>query len=620
SGTGTYTVSVTPLRAALAIGQTLPVTATTTDPSGVTWSGGAFSPSTSASGLAVTYTAPSTAGTYTLTATSINDSAASASITIYVTDLAGVYTYHNDLARDGANLHEYALSSTTVNTSTFGKLASCQVDGAIYAQPLWVANVSIGGGTHNVVIVATMHDSVYAFDADASPCKMYWQKSLLGPNETYGSSVDVNSGDIQPDIGILGTPVIDPAANIIYAVAKSKVVGTTTGSYHQRLHGLRVADGSEPMAAANIDNSVTVSGNCEGGTGVIAFNPFGENQRPGLALINGVVYIAWASHGDNPSPEWHGWVIGYSTSNLSAPAVVYNDSPAATGLGYCRAGIWMSGGAPAADANNNIYLVTGNGAYDGVSDFGDSVLRLTQSGNTLTVADWFTPHDAKTNLDINDFDLGSGGATILIDQPSAPHPQMLIAAGKTGSLFVLDRTNLGHFNPSDNVLQTLSVVTASFSTPAFWQNKLYFFGAVCQSCTQTWPGNAYTLTNNAVPFNTTPASSTPTTFGWPGATPSVSSSGATNGVLWALDNRAFCTDQVLNGACGPTILHAYDANNLATEFWNSSSVSADAAGYAVKFTVPTVANGKVYVGTRGNDNLVSGTVLGELDIYGLKPN
>jgi hypothetical protein len=292
-------ITVSPKRAGLTVTQTLSVSATVandTSQKAVSWSatGGTFSSNASASGASVTYTAPSTPGTYTITATQTSDVTQRVAATIGVTDLPGVYTYHNDLSRDGTNTSEYALTTANVNSSTFGKLFSCQADAAIYTQPLWVANITIGGAKHNIVVVATMHDTVYAFDADASPCVTYWHTQFIPSGETFYTAADVFTNSIFPDIGILGTPVIDSTSN------------------------------------------------CDGGS-PIAFNTARENQRPGLALVNGVVYIAWASHGD--LDPYHGWILGFNATTLSRVSA-FNTSPnAAEGLGYCRAGIWMSGGA-----------------------------------------------------------------------------------------------------------------------------------------------------------------------------------------------------------------------------------------------------------------------------------
>ena len=302
----------------------------------------------SASGV---YSPPSSAGTHTVAARSVADTNATASASVSVTDFQGVFTYHNHLSRDGVNSQEYALNTSSVKAGTFGKRFACAIDAAAYAQPLWVANVAIGGGTHNVLIAATQHDTVYAFDADASPCQTYWSKSLLDNGEKWVTSGDVNTDDITPDIGIVGTPVIDPGTNTIYVVSKSK-----NGShFHQRLHALSLIDGSEKF---NGPQEISFS------SGGIDFNPLTQNERCGLALVNGVVYIAYASHGDNPT--YYGWVVGYSASSLNQVSV-FNDDP-----GSAYGGIWMSGGAPAADSNGNLYVITGNGNFDGNTQFGDS--------------------------------------------------------------------------------------------------------------------------------------------------------------------------------------------------------------------------------------------------------
>ena len=620
TGLGTFTVSVSPLRAALTTTQTLNITATTNDPAGVTWTatGGSFSSPTTATGMPVVYTAPATPGTYTVKSTSVSDGSDSASTTIYVTDLAGVYTYHNDLARDGVNAQEYALSTSNVKTS-FGKLFSCQADGAIYAQPLWVANVAISGGTHNVVVAATMRDSVYVFDADATSCVTYWHMILIPSGETYGSYADVNSSDIYPDIGILGTPVIDSSSGMIYLITKTKTI--STGVYHQRLHALKLADGSEPIPAVDLTSAITVPGSgdtgdstCSSSSGSVPFCPQRLNQRPGLALLNGVVYVAWASHGD--VQPYHGWLIGFNASTLTR-TTTYNASPNGR-----EAGIWMSGGAPAVDSSNNLYVITGNGDYNGTSDFGDTLLKLGTSGG-LSRLDSFTPSN-QASLDAVDLDFGSGASVVLVDLPGAPVPHLVVGGGKgtsgnsfAGELYVLNRDALGGYQQgpggTDNVVQEFSFNQPIFATPAFWQNTLYIAGVF-------GPLKAFTLNTSTSQLNQTPVQSS-STFGFPGATPSISASGTTNGVVWAIDAGVYGTRDGQSVAAGPAILHAFDATNVATELWNSASVSGDAAGNAVKFTVPTVANGRVYVGTRGNDNTIgSGTVFGEIDVYGLKPN
>jgi hypothetical protein len=633
SGGSNITVSVSPQRGGLTVTQqlsTLKATLTNdTTNAGVTWSssgGGSFLPTTSLSGVAVTFTAPSSAGVVTITATSVADSSKTATATIGVTNLAGVLTYHNDLSRDGANQQEYALTTSNVATTTFGKLFSCQVDGAIYAQPLWIPRVSIGGVMHNVVLVATMHDTVYLLDADGSQatppqCVTFWSKQLLPAGETWGSYADVGSTDIFPDIGILGTPVVDPSTNVVYLVAKSKTI--SGGAYQQRLYALNLADGSEHTAHVSIDNSITVPGTCDGGSTVV-FNPLRENQRAGLALANGTLYAAWGSHGDTDQAnggtgQYHGWVISFNSSTL-ARTNVWNSTPnSLSGIAYCRGGIWMSGGAPAIDSGNNVFVMTGNGIFDassGGSNYGDSYMKLSSS---LGVSDYFTPHN-QSFLDDGDTDVGAGGTALLIDQNSGPIAHLMIGAGKSGTFYLLNRDNLGHFNiSSDSAAVQSWTATGTFSTPAFWNNNMFFFGVVFKA---TQVGQQYTFNPSTGMFTTTAASSTPTGFGFPGATPSVSSNGTSSGtgIVWAIDNSNFGTSDGGVATAGPAILHAYSAANLGTELWNSSQGSGNAAGFAVKFTLPTVANGKVYVGTRGNDNTNgSGTVFGELDVYGLLP-
>ena len=595
---GGITVSISPKRGGLAIAQPISLTATTNDPLGVTWSATAGSFSAQAATTA-TYVAPNSAGTVTVTATSATDGTTSASATFGITDLAGVLTYHNDLARDGVNAQEHALTTANVKAATFGKLFACTIDSPAYAQPLWFPNLSIGGGVHNVVFVATSRNTVYAFDADASPCVKYWNVSLMKTGETYLNSADVNSDDIFSDIGIVGTPVIDAATSTLYVVSKSKTNGTSCtpdASCFQRLHALSLIDGSEKFGGpANITSAISVLGTGDGSSGGnVPFNTLRENQRSGLVLLNGVVYVAWASHGDNQ--PYHGWVIGFDKSTLSRVAT-FNANPNG---GDC--GIWMGGGAPAADPSGNLYFLTGNGTFDantGGSDYGDSTVKLSTTGG-LAVADYFTPMD-QASLDGADRDHGSGGAAIPMDPSSGPVAHLLIGGGKAGVLYLLNRDNMGKFNSSsNNVVQSLVVSSNEIvATAAIWNNFLYI--AASSTPLQQYPFNLITGKFDG------PLHSSGNSFGGKGATPSVSASSASaNGIVWALDNVAYGFPCCANG---PAVLHAYDAANVGTELWNSTQGTGNTAGNAVKFTVPTVANGKVYVGTRS-----------ELSVYGLLPN
>jgi hypothetical protein len=596
AASGIVSVALSPKRGGLTLSQALILTAVVTNDvggAGVTWSSTAGSFSTQ-NNTSATFVAPNSAGTVSVTATSATDGSKNASITLGITDLIGVITYHNDLSRDGVNAQEYALTTSNVNTTSFGKLYSCALDAAAYAQPLWVAHLVIGGGPRNVVFAATSRDSVYAFDADAKPCVTYWQKPLLAAGETWLASSDSGTSDITPEIGIVGTPVIDAATQTLYVVSKSKNTGSTcapSSSCHQRLHALNLADGAEKMnGPVDITSAIFVAGTGDGTSGgTVAFNTLTQNQRPGLALVNGVVYITWASHGDRD--PYHGWVVGYSAGNLAQAPVVFNDSPNGS-----RSGIWMSGGAPAADNSNNLYLITGNGTYDGKtkSDYGDTFLKLSTVGG-VSVADWFTPAD-QSSLEGGDTDFGSGGAAILVDQPSSPVPHLVIGGGKEGNLFLLNRDKMGAYNSPNQVVQTLAFGQAIFATGAFWNNSIYLAGVSGHLKT-------YSFNTTMGIFNTASLPQSPTTYGFPGATPAVSSSGTANGIVWAIDSSAY-------GAPGPAILHAYDATNLASELWNSSQAAAnrDTAGNAVKFTVPTIANGRVYVGTRS-----------EITVFGLLP-
>ena len=606
-------VTVSPKRAAVVTTtqpQQFAATVTGTNQTGVAWSvdgtaGGDASVGTiSTSGL---YTPPASAGTHTIKATSDADNTKSASATIAVTDLTGVFTYHNNPARDGANLQEYALAPGTVKTSTFGKVFSCAVDGAAYTQPLWVPSINIGGSVRNVIFIATQHDTAYAFDADAKPCQQLWRVNLL--DSAHGGTAgefpvptaDVGNGfqDIQPEIGVTGTPVIDPATNTLYLVSKSE---GPAGSFHQRLHALDLGTGAEKFSGP-VAISASVSGTGDGSVGgVLDFHLQNEHQRSGLALVYGVVYIVWASHEDRD--PYHGWVMAYNASNLSQLSVLTVNPDGS------RSGVWMAGGAPAVDDAGNLFLSTGNGTFDANSntppnqDYGDSILKIgTSSG--LTTDDWFTPFN-QAILNAWDLDVASAGMTILPDQTSGP-PHLLVAGGKEGRLYLLDRDNMGGYcgicNVSDtNILQSFLAAPAIFGTPVFWNNHLYLGGTGDNL-------RSFAFDTASGLFDTVASSRTGTSFSFPGPTPSVSSQGSSNGIVWAIDTSHYGVPSP--SGLGPAVVHAYDAANLATELWNSSQAGGnrDTAGNAVKFAVPTVANGRVYVGTRS-----------EIDVYGLLPD
>jgi fibronectin type 3 domain-containing protein len=599
---GNISVTISPPRGGITTAQTMAFTATVKNDvggAGVTWSttGGTLAGQTATAAMF----SSTSAGAFTITAKSNADNTQSAAATIGVTDLSGMLTYHNDLARDGTNTREFALTPANVNSGSFGKLFSCQVDAEVYAQPLWVPNLAIGGGNHNVVFVATENDSVYAFDADANPCRQYWQKNFLGTGITPVPPGDTGEAfDINKKIGITGTPVIDPVSLTLYVVAKTKEGST---NYHQRLHAMSLIDGTEKFnGPLDLSPSITVPGigdtgdssvGCTSTPGNVPFCPLREGQRAGLALASGHVYVAWASHGDHQ--PYHGWIMSFNASNLAQAPVVFNDSPNGR-----ESGIWMSGGAPAFDSSNNLYVITGNGDYDGVNDFGDSFLKLSSG---LALQDWFTP-SVQATLDGADLDLGSGGAVILVDLPSSTIPHVVIGGGKgtnqLGQLYIVNRDNMGRNATTDKVVQQFNLNGMIYSTAAFWQNTLYA-AAVGQSL------NAFALNTSTSMFNTVATSQSSHFYNFPGTTPSVSSAGTTNGIVWALDTNS-TTAANASGTDGPAVLYAYDAMNLGTELWDSSQGMGNAAGFAVKFCVPTVANGKVYVGTQT-----------EITVYGLIP-
>lgn len=587
------TVSLTPMRGGLTVNQPLQLTAGVVNDSsnsGVTWnsSGGILSDQTATSAR---FTATD-AGEYTITAASKADPIRSAVATIGVTDLVGVPTWRNDQTHSGVNSREYALTRQNVVSRKFGKLFSCPVDGWVFAQPLWIANAQIGGDRHNVVFVATENDSIYALDADDPGCKSVWSSpkvSLIASDEKIAPLADLehDSFALGPTAGITGTPVIDLSSQTIYLVAVTE--SKTTGAIIQRLHAIDIATGRErPNSPVVIAASVKGTG-YNNANGVITFAARMQKQRTALFLLNGIVYVCWAGYYD--TDPYHGWVIGYSASNLTQVSV-FNDT-----IDGGRGGIWMSAASPASDSQGDLYLLSGNGDFNANNtcgrNYGDTFLKLNTSG-ALSVSDWFTPFDQKT-LAADDMDLGGGGAVILPDQVQGPYPHLVLACAKSGTLYLLNRDHFGHYNPSSNsqVVQSFEADNNwIYSTPLFWQNALYVVASGS-------PVKAFRFSSITDQFETKPFSASSQSYGYPGATPVLSAAGSENAILWVIDPAT------------PGILHAYDPSNLNTEFWNSSQAAnqRDQAAAGVKFTVPTVANGKVYVGTQT-----------ELDVYGLLPN
>ncbi|MGA7928878.1 MAG: choice-of-anchor D domain-containing protein, partial [Candidatus Sulfotelmatobacter sp.] len=596
SGTGqnpSATVTVSPVVASLTFSQTAQFQASINGlaSSNVTWavngvSGGNSSIGTiSASGL---YTTPSSAGSYLIQATSIANNTQFADALIVVTNYAGVFTYHNDIARDGQNLNETVLTTGNVNTTQFGKLFSYPVDGKIYGQPLYVPNVSIPNqGSHNVVYVVTENDSIFAFDADGLQSTPLWQVSFLSSGVTPINEVtQIGCNNLGGQVGITSTPVFDPATNGIYLVAITAETAGSTTNFVQRLHALNVATGTE-LTGSPVVIQASVAGSGDG-TDTVSFNALWENQRAGLLLLNGVVYIAWASHCD--ILPYYGWLMGYNGTSLQQVSVLNTNPNGGKG------GIWQGGDAPAVDESNNMYIETGDGLFDtntGGEDIGDSFLELT-TNSAPAVTDYFTPSDQGT-LDSENEDLGSCGPMVLPDQPGST-PHLVVGCDKLGRIFVLNRDDMGGYSPSgDNVFQEISGSLASDtrSVAAYWQNNVYFV-SVNDFLKQ------FRLYNGML--STTPVAQGLDNVSYPGATPTISANGSSNAIVWVLNSSNYATG-------GPAILYAYDAANTANRLYSSTqNASRDSAGAAVKFTVPTVANGRVYVPTAS-----------ELDVYGLLP-
>lgn len=495
-----------------------------------------------------------------------------------------VLTWHYDPTRIGANQAETALNSANVTASTFGKLTSFPVDGYVYAQPLIRTGVNVPGfGVRDLLLVATEHDTVYAFDANGNnpPIGYLWKHSFLsGPAGTTVTTVpngDVGTGDIVPEIGITGTPAIDPVTNTLYVVVKTKETTSGITRYVQRLHALDLSTGNEKLGGP-VEITATVPGTGDGGS-TVTFNALRENQRCALLLADGNVYIAWASHGDNP--PYHGWVIAYNASNIQQQTAVWTATPNGT-----AGGIWMSGGGISTDSAGNLYVAIGNGTFDantGGKDYGDSLVKLSPN---LAVLGYFTPKNQST-LSSQDLDFGVSVAMVLPDQ-SGPTSHELLVSDKTGRLYLLNRDNLGGFNSVVN--NDVSEITPGHITlhnnVSYWNGRVYV-GA------DGAPLTAYPIVNGV--FG--PAQSvSPEVFGTydangNGSSPTVSSNGNAAGIVWISDNSGY-------GSSSPAIIHAYDATDLSTELWNSSQAasSRDRAAAAVKFTSPVVANGFVYLG------------------------
>lgn len=529
-----------------------------------------------------------------------------------------VLTQHNDVGRSGANLQETQLTPANVNINQFGELFSCNADGDIYAQPLYVPALKINGATHNVVYIATMHNSVYAYDADNGA--LLWQQSF-GPSIPIGDVQYVS--DIDKELGILGTPVIDPATNYMYFVAGNK---DADNSYHNRLHVINILTGLDIMTPMDIQAQVPGTGDDAftdtNGKSWVPFDAMRANQRPALLLLpdprggssnstvkakyqnTKIVYIAWASHND--IRPYHGWLMGYEIDPVSGQLTqtgVYNSTP----NGY-EGGIWQSGQGPAADSAGNLYIMTGNGTSNinttGGTEMSENFVKLTPSpvDASLSVADWFMPYNFDS-LNGADADLGSAGVLLI------PGTNYIIGGGKQSVFYVLDENNLGGYTAgSDNVHQEFQAgVQHIHGSPVYYNSPVG--GPLVYVWSEYDYGHAYHFNAATGFFDTTPFSTTQEKVadGMPGAMLSISANGSVNNtaILWT--NEPYSGNA--NNAVVPGIMRVYDAQDLSHELWDSHQFPGDDYGNVSKFTSPTVANGKVYVATFS----------GHMAVYGLLP-
>jgi hypothetical protein len=598
-------VSVHPARAALTLTEPQQFTATVVNTTNhaVTWAvdgitgGNATVGTISSSGL---YHPPGKRGTHKITAKSVAQPAVVGSATVWVTDYPGMFTYHADKFRSGVNLQEFALTSATVKSSTFGKLFSRAVDGQIYAQPLHVANLTIAGGKHNVVYVATEHSSVYAFDADGKTTAPLWQHSFINSAAGITTIGKPANALIAPEISISSTPVIDISTSTLYVAVST----SEHGSIVHRLHALSLTTGAEKFGGP-----IVIQGSVPGMypplvvNGRVPFVPKQHLQRPALLLLNGNVYIAYGSNGDQL--PYNGWLFAYSAQGTG---VLHQVAIFCTSPNKGASAIWQSGDGPAADTSGNIYVATGNGPFDlntGGPDAGNTILKLSLQAGALVRLDYFTPFNTG-ELTTDDLDLGAGGPILPPTQSGAAAPSLLVVGGKDGKIYLVNRANMGKFNAAtNNDVQTLPLgnpepTNGLFATPAALGSSIYI-GEINERLER------FIFSSGLL--STAPAAQTSTVFLYPGTSPMISTNGSSS-IVWTLDLHAYVggtPDGAVNTA-GPAVLHAYDGTTLHELYNSTQAGSRDKAGNAIKFTSPTIANGHVYVGTAN-----------QLDVYGLLP-
>ena len=501
---------------------------------------------------------------------------------------AQVTTAQYGNARTGAATNETTLTPQNVRSATFAKIGTFEVDGDVYAQPLYVPRLEITNrGTHDVLFVATEHGTLYAFDAINPRLPPLWKISFIDPalDITAVPFRDASCPFIKPEIGITPTPVIDLENGTLYVLMRTKEP-TPRGDhrYVQRLHAINIHTGMDRLPPVEIRASVRGTG-AGSRMGIVEFEPLRENPRAALLLNRGVVYLSWASACD--VGPFHGWIIAYDAKTLRQVGV-FNASP-----GGSEAGIWQGDAGLAADTAGNVYAVTGNGSFNEsgpLLDYGNTVLKLALTPTGLVVRDYFTPSNQK-QLSTADLDLGSSGP-VLIDEDRGPHRRMVVVTGKAGVSYMIDRDKMGHYQPGDDPHAIITVQTSEsgFGAPAYWNQTLFIWGsnAVLKSYRVNGAGISAPILSSVRSVD-------------PGATPTVSANGERNGIVWAIETRTW------RGADKPAVLHAFDASDVRREIYNSEMIPGrDRAGIALRFAIPTVAAGRVYVGVKG-----------AVDMYGL---
>jgi hypothetical protein len=583
------TVTTQPANQTVTVGQTatFSVVATGTAPLTYQWqiNGANIVDATTAS-----YTTPATATSnsgemFLVQVSNTVGTTSSNSATLTVNSPSGgsaidVVTYHYDNFRTGQNVNELKLTPANVNQTTFGKLGEFAVDGLVDAQPLLLNNLVIPGvGKKNVLYVATEHASVFAFDADSISVTggtVLWQSTALLSGET--TSVISGCGEVGPEIGITSTPVIDRSRNAIYVVAMSK---DGQGNYYQRLHALNLTTGQELFGGPTTIQATFPGIGDNSSNGAVVFDPKQYKERPALLEVGGTIFTMWSSHCD--TRPYTGWIIAYNADTLSQTSVldlVPNGSEGA---------IWMAGAGAGADTGGNIYTIVGNGDFDtslnaqglpANGNCGNCFAKISSSA-PVTLLDYFTPLNTVSESD-SDTDFGSGGPLLLpdmVDASGATH-HLAVGSGKDANIYVVDRDNMGKFNGNvDNIYQLISGQLAGgvFAKPSYFNNTVYY-GAISDAI------KAFPITNALLA--TSPSSQSSHSFVYPGAAPSISANGTTNGIVWAVENTS------------PAVLHAYDATNLTNELYNSNQAANGRDQFSNnKFITPVVANGRVYVGT-----------------------